>query len=154
MGHGILYCTSCQTQLRAPDFDSGAAYRLEGQPYCEKCARELIATLPEDRINEILRAFESTQDDPPERPAPPPERGNRTTRIMKAIAANPGSRILTGTSRRMATVPPKQGNPVPLIVGLGVAVVFLVLLAILGVSNAGRPGDPRPVRRAGLNSSP
>src|SRR5262245_2813731 len=137
MGHGIHYCTSCQTQLRDPDFDKGAAYRLEGQAYCENCARELVATLPADRINEILDAFESTRvEPPPERPSPPPSenRSNRTTRIMKALAANPGARILTSTSRRMATVPPAgEGNPATLIVGIGVAVIILVILAIVGM---------------------
>ena len=135
MGHGILYCTTCHSQLRDTDFDKGAAYRLEGQSFCEGCARNLIHTLPEDRVNDILRAFESTVDDTSRRPPPPmnEHRGNRTTRILKAISASPGIR-LTSTSRRMAIVPPDQQDSAPLIVGIGIAVLVLVVLAIFAVS--------------------
>ena len=134
MGHGIHYCASCQLQLRDPDFDKGAAYRLEGHPYCEGCARELIHTLPEDRVNDIVRAFESTQDDSASRPPVPEHRGNRTTRILKALSVSPGFR-LTSTSRRMATVPPEETQSAPLLVGVGVAVLLLVVLAIFAVSS-------------------
>jgi hypothetical protein len=40
MGHAILYCTGCSTQLREPDFDRGAAFRFDGRVYCSKCAPE------------------------------------------------------------------------------------------------------------------
>jgi len=133
MGHGILYCATCQEQLRDTDFDKELAYRLEGQSFCEKCARDLIHTLPEDRVNDILRAFESTHDEPA--PPPPPmseNHGNRTTRILKALSASPGIR-LTSTSRRMATVKVEEGSS-SLLVGIGIAVVILVVLAIYGIS--------------------
>lgn len=122
-------------QLRDPDFEKETAYRLEGHPYCEGCARQLIHTLPEDRMNDILRAFESTQDDAPHRPPPVEGHGNRTTRILKALSASPGIRVLTSTSRRMATVPPEQDQPASLLIGVGVAVVVLVVLAIFAVSS-------------------
>jgi hypothetical protein len=134
MGHGILYCATCQEQLRDADFDKELAYRLEGQSFCEKCARELIHTLPEDRVNDILRTFESTHDDPP--PAPPiaEHHGNRTTRILKALSSSPGIR-LTSTSRRMATVPPDPQASSSLLVGIGITVFILVVLAIYGVAS-------------------
>jgi hypothetical protein len=148
MGHGILYCATCQEQLRDTDFDKELAYRLEGQSFCEKCARELIHTLPEDRINEILRAFfESTHDDPP--PAPPPmseNHSNRTTRILKALQATPGVR-LTSTSRRMATVPPEQQSS-SLLVGIGIAVVVLVIMAIMGVASDSSSAKHTPAKSA------
>lgn len=122
-------------QLRDPDFDKGAAYRLEGQAFCEQCARELIHTLPEDRVNDILRAFESTQDDSTHRTPPMNEnRGNRTTVILKVLSASSGLRILTSTSRRMAAVQPGNRQSAPLLVGIGIAVVLLVVLAIFAVS--------------------
>jgi len=135
MGHGILYCATCQEQLRDSDFDKELAYRLEGQSFCEKCARDLIHTLPEDRVNEILRAFESTHDEPA--PPPPPmseNHGNRTTRILKALSATPGIR-LTSTSRRMAIVKAEAASSSSLLVGIGIAVVILVVLAIFGISS-------------------
>lgn len=134
MGHGILYCATCHEQLRDTDFDKGAAYRLEGQSFCERCARDLIHTLPEDRVNEILRAFESSHDDPPPRPPVTENRCNRTTRIMKALSASPGIR-LSSTSRRMATVPPDPEQSSSLVVGIGIVVVVLVVLAIFGVAS-------------------
>ena len=149
MGHGIQYCTSCQTQLRDPDFEKGAAYRLENQSYCEQCARTLIATLPEDRVNDILHAFESTHDDPPER-RPTERRGNRTTRIMKALAATPGVR-LTSTSRRMATVPPEEANSLPMLAGIGAAVAIVVVIALIAMSSGDSPA-PKPA--AARSSSP
>src|SRR5688572_26552938 len=38
MGHAILYCSGCSTQLREPDFDRGAAFRFDGRVYCSTCA--------------------------------------------------------------------------------------------------------------------
>jgi len=148
MGHGILYCATCQEQLRDTDFDKELAYRLEGQSFCERCARDLIHTLPEDRVNEILRAFESTHDDPP--PPPPPmseHHGNRTTRILKALSSSPGIR-LTSTSRRMATVKAEEASSSSLLVGIGIAVVILVVLAIFGVSSDSSSPKHLPVKAA------
>ena len=135
MGHGIYYCASCQQQLRDPDFEKEVAYHLEGHPYCEGCARQLIHTLPEDRMNDILRTFESTQDEAPHRPPPVEGHGTRTTRILKALSGSPGIRILTSTSRRMATVPPESQSSASLLIGIGVAVLVLVVLAIYGVAS-------------------
>jgi len=136
MGHGILYCASCHGRLRDTDFDKGAAYRLEGQSFCEGCARNLIHTLPEDRVNDILRTFESSHDDSATPPPPIPEQhGNRTTRILKALSTSPGVRILTSTSRRMATVKSEEAQSSSLVVSIGIAVALLVVLAIIGVSS-------------------
>jgi len=150
MGHGILYCGSCNEQLRDTDFDKELAYRLEGQSFCERCARNLIHTLPEDRVNDILRAFESTHDEPPTpQPPPPPmseRHGNRTTRILKALSATPGIR-LTSTSRRMATVKAEEASS-SLLIGIGIAVVILVVLAIVGVSSDSSSPKHLPVKAA------
>jgi len=147
MGHGILYCATCQEQLRDTDFDKGAAYRLEGQSFCEGCARDLIHTLPEDRVNDILRTFESSHDDSADRPPPISEQhGNRTTRILTALSGSPGVRILTSTSRRMATVKSVQAQSSSLIVSIGIAVVVLVVLAIMGVSSDSGSPKHLPVK--------
>jgi hypothetical protein len=39
MGHEILYCASCQSQLRSADFEKGQALRAEGRAYCASCAK-------------------------------------------------------------------------------------------------------------------
>ena len=136
MGHGILYCATCHQQLRDTDFDKGAAYRLEGQAFCEGCARDLIHTLPEDRVNAILRTFESSHDDSAQLPPPISEQhGNRTTRILTALSASPSVRILSSSSRRIATVKSVEAQSSSLIVSIGIAVVVLVMLAIIGVSS-------------------
>ena len=150
MGHGILYCATCHQQLRDTDFDKETAYRLEGQSFCEGCARDLIHTLPEDRVNDILRAFESTHDEAPTRPPPPmaENRGNRTTRVLKALSASPGMRILTSTSRRMATVKSEEAQSSSLLLGIGIAVVVLVVLAIIGVSSDSSSPKHLPAKSA------
>ncbi|HVE43382.1 MAG TPA: LamG domain-containing protein [Planctomycetota bacterium] len=50
MGHAILYCSGCSTQLREPDFEKGAAFRSDGRVYCKDCAPEDVrakAPVPE-----------------------------------------------------------------------------------------------------------
>jgi len=149
MGHGILYCATCHQQLRDTDFDKETAYRLEGQSFCEKCARDLIHTLPEDRVNDILRAFESTHDEPAAPKAPMSENhGNRTTRVLKALSGSPGLRILTSTSRRMATVKSEEAQSSSLLLGIGIAVVVLVVLAIIGVSSDSSSPKHLPAKSA------
>src|SRR5262245_18798637 len=119
MGHEILYCSRCRTQLRSTDFEKELAYYLEGRAYCETCARDLVHRLPEERINEILEAFESTAADPP--PPPPvvphdrPRRTNCTTRIIKALAASQGPRMPTNSTRRMVLPGSKQMSETTLI---------------------------------------
>src|SRR5579863_3827628 len=41
MGHEIVYCSGCATQLREPDFGKARAIRQpDGRPWCAACARE------------------------------------------------------------------------------------------------------------------
>jgi len=56
MGHAILYCSGCSTQLREPDFEKGAAFRSDGRVYCKACAPEDVrakAPLPERKPDMI-----------------------------------------------------------------------------------------------------
>ena len=87
-------------------------------------------------MSPILRTFESSHDDSAQLPPPISEQhGNRTTRILTALSASPGVRILTSTSRRMATVKSEEAQSSSLVVSIGLAVVVLVVLAIIGVSS-------------------
>jgi len=44
MGHEVLYCGKCRTQLRGVQFEKGAAVRVGGQAYCSACApKEAVA---------------------------------------------------------------------------------------------------------------
>jgi hypothetical protein len=38
MGREIVYCSTCQTQLRSSDFEKSGAIRIDGQAYCKACA--------------------------------------------------------------------------------------------------------------------
>ena len=141
MGHEILYCSRCRTMLRSTDFEKELAYHLEGRAYCETCARDLVHTLPEERINEILHAFESTQDEPP--PPPPPDRPRRTnctTRIIKALAAAPGPRMPTASTRRMVLPRSERISETALIAGAAALVLAFGGLAI--VAGSGSPPPP------------
>ncbi len=127
MGHEIVYCSGCQTQLRTPDFDKGSAYRIEGRSYCEKCARELIATLPEDRANDILRAFESTHDEAP--------------------AAGPIPKAAPASTRRMAVVQPQNKNATAVIVGGAVLLIAVVALVVVAGSGSAPSSKPPAAER-------
>jgi hypothetical protein len=44
MGHEIVYCASCQCQLRGSDFEKGKAGRVANQSYCSDCLARLALT--------------------------------------------------------------------------------------------------------------
>jgi hypothetical protein len=148
MGHEILYCTRCRTQLRSTDFEKELAYYLEGRAYCETCARDLVHTLPEERINDILHAFESTSDDTPRAPQEPPHdrprRTNCTTRIIKALVASSGPRMPTNSTRRMVLPGSERMSETTLIAGAAVLVLIFGGLAII-VGSDSPPPPAKPV---------
>jgi hypothetical protein len=153
MGHEILYCTRCRTQLRSTDFEKELAYYLEGRPFCETCARDLVHTLPEERINEILNAFESTRNEPPP-PPPALERPRRTTncttRIIRALAATSGPRMPTNSTRRMVLPASERISETALISGAAALVLAfggLVILAGSGTTPPPPPAKPPAVER-------
>jgi hypothetical protein len=145
MGHEILYCSRCRTQLRSTDFERELAYYLEGRAYCESCARELVHTLPEERINEILRAFDSTRNDPPPPPTHErPRRTNCTTRIIKAWAVTAGPRMPTNSTRRMVLPASKRISEAALIAGAAVLVLAFGGLAIVVAPESPPPPPAKP----------
>src|SRR5688572_5809162 len=114
MGQAIVYCGSCQNQLRGADFEKGAAVQYKGQAYCKKCARERI---PADVLETLVKPAEKT----PERPSAPPP---------------------PVTPRPFVREKPKSSAPVILVAGLlGAAAVALVAV-FASVDHAPPPSPP------------
>src|SRR5262245_35019995 len=114
MGHEIVYCSGCQSQLRTPDFEKGAAFRIEGRSYCKKCA-------PEDRAADLRRTVDAGHDVP---------------------AAGPGPRIPPASTRRMPLARPQGKNAVAVFGGAAVLLIAVVALAVVAGSGSAPPPKP------------
>lgn len=112
MGHEIVYCAKCQSQLRGTDFEKGKAVRKEAQVYCSGCApAELLAP------------------DPP--PLPVPIKPGSSGRIPHlGLPSKPARRSVASQSR---------GSLV--LIGLGAAGIVIGLVVVLAVA-AGGPSPP------------
>jgi hypothetical protein len=129
MGHEILYCATCQTQLRGPDFEKAHAYKLEGKSYCRKCAPDAVKSLPADKVEALLR-----QSGQSSTPSPP----SNTERIMRVAAPPPTRRSTREEESRSG-----------FLIGIGIAaaaiVVVVIAMAVSNGSSASRePRSPSP----------
>ncbi len=106
MGQEIVYCTSCRAQQRHGDFEKKAAFRIEGQIYCKKCASEALRSLPAGTVQAFLTQIASS----PRETSSPKE--SMTSRIQ--LAKSP-------------RVPPPGGMEKP-------ARNSLVILALVGIA--------------------
>src|SRR5204863_4889875 len=55
MGQAIVYCSSCNAQLRDSDFTKGAAFKIEHKVYCKKCLPADFAPPPPTERTAALR---------------------------------------------------------------------------------------------------
>src|ERR1043165_8851564 len=117
MGQEILYCSSCQNQLRSAEFEKGKAFRVGAEAICAKCAPEALKTLPSEKRDALQK---SMMGEPP--PTTPkggtPKSG---TGRVPIVASTPRS----GTGRiPLANAPPstRRGaasskSAAPLVIG-------------------------------------
>jgi hypothetical protein len=125
MGREILYCSSCQTQLREADFQKDRAFRIQNRAYCAGCAKGQIASLTPEQMKALLRKV-----------ADPPTPASRAA----AMTPRPVS------SSKMPRALPRSGGSGPAVaIALGsAALVVLLWLALSGSRPAPTP-IPRPV---------
>ncbi|HEX7900711.1 MAG TPA: hypothetical protein VF950_23330 [Planctomycetota bacterium] len=71
MGHEILYCVGCQTQLRGSDFEKRQAFRVDGKGYCSRCANN---TFSAERLAALKEASSPSSTKLRETPAKPTRR--------------------------------------------------------------------------------
>ncbi len=117
MGYEILYCRTCQSQVRGADLEKGTAQRVDGHAYCPACAKAL----------------------PKPAPTPPgtrraPARKGSTDRIP----------IPSPSSSTYHAVPPRRhapASPLPLILGASVAGIGLLILLGLAFSGGKPPSS-------------
>ncbi len=119
MGREILYCTSCQTQLRESDFEKDRAFRIQNRPYCVDCAQGQIASLTPEQMKALLRKI-ADPSMTPAKPLPRPISSSKTPRPPAARSAGPG-----------------------LAVGFTVGAAAILVIAGLALSS-GRPAPPPP----------
>ena len=112
MGQEIVYCARCQTRLMGSDFQTGKAFRHQGQVLCPACAPEEAKA-------------------PQEQEPPPQETSRRSTRTIPVVPGPPK------TTRKSTTVV-RRSSKTPLVVGGSVAVGILLLIIIVA-AGSGRP---------------
>lgn len=106
MGHEVIYCTSCRSQIRGTDLEKEAAFKIGGFAYCSKCLPEALKSLPPERVKELFRHLQAPE---PDRPVQP-----RTSRIpvrppSESSAKPPSTRILAPSTRRRAAAVGRRG---------------------------------------------
>lgn len=138
MGHEILYCAGCQTQLRSADFEKAKAFRIDSHAYCKKC-------VPEDRLNSV-----------PESPPPAAsskERGNTSRIPLASVRRSPLEGDPAGGSP-----PIPRGAALGIAAVVGVGVVALFLLSRGGTpppaAEGPRAGESRPREAEPVRLSP
>jgi hypothetical protein len=137
MGYEIVYCASCQMQVRGADLEKHVAVRVDDHAYCAKCAPAVLKTLPPQKADEVLGRI----------PSPPPIRKGSTSRIAK---------VQSKSSGRLAAQPPAPssarasgGKPPPpakkaLLIGTGAgAVVLVALVAVVAMNSGGSAPEPK-----------
>jgi hypothetical protein len=119
MGQAIVYCSNCSAQIRTADFDARKAFKVDDLNFCAKCYREVVGSEP---------------------PPPPPLTASSKTKIPAPQKAYDHTSQIA-----LATLPagPDGGGSTGLFIGLGVAVVAL-LIAVAAMSG----GERRTVARA------
>ncbi|HXX93758.1 MAG TPA: hypothetical protein VEN81_08995, partial [Planctomycetota bacterium] len=86
MGREIVYCWKCATRLQSDDFERSKAYRVGDKASCSDCVFELVADLPAEEQEAILK------------PQTPPRKKSSSTQIKAAATGG-------GTQRRGGTGP-------------------------------------------------
>jgi len=76
VGHEIVYCAGCQTQLRSIEFEKGKAFRIESRFFCFACVSKDPNLLPSELLlPEAAPTPPGTGSGPRITPAAPPRRG-------------------------------------------------------------------------------
>ena len=137
MGYEIVYCASCQTQVRGTDLEKRAAIRVDDLSYCARCAPAVLKTLPPERARELLGRA----------PTPPPIRQGSTSRIAKVQSKTSGrlkaQRAPAAPAPAPPAPPPKNGLLVASAAGVAV-LVALVVVALSSGNSAPQKEEPRP----------
>jgi hypothetical protein len=121
MGHEILYCFKCRTQLRASDFEKGAAHRIDANACCAKCAPEAIKSLPPDKVAALLKQIAAAE----------------------SSAKSETRRDPSKSTRRAAAVRPEKQKGLAAAVG-GAVLLLVVVLAFLLRGKGEEPRRPAP----------
>lgn len=137
MGYEIVYCGTCQGQVRGADLEKGPAIRVDGQAYCGKCASAVLKTLPLDQA-EALRGR-----NPPRTPS-----ANRITSARLPALPAP-SRPPSGTRKIPLAAPPAPNRTVLYVVAgvAAIAIFAMILMVVSGGSSRDdleRPPQPAP----------
>ncbi|HLY09897.1 MAG TPA: LamG domain-containing protein, partial [Planctomycetota bacterium] len=131
MGYEIVYCASCQMQVRGADLEKHQAIRVDDLAYCTKCAPAILKSLPLERVDEVLGRV----------PSPPPLRKGSTSRIAKVQSKTSGR-----LKAQPAAPPPPAARPSPrkgLLIASGAGAAVLVVLVIIVMSSGGSAPAPR-----------
>lgn len=117
MGREILYCASCQTQLREADFGKGQAFRIGHRAVCAACAPGLVRSLPPDDMRELLKQM--------------------------AVAGKPPPASSRDITPRRPTPKVAPKTPIAMYVGLGAGALVLIAPVVL-LLNRSEPPPPPP----------
>jgi hypothetical protein len=129
MGQEILYCCSCQTQLRGQEFEKGKAFRVDAQAYCLKCVPEMLKSLPSEKAQVLLKQMAGAS-------ASQPFNKPETQR-----AQAPGATASGG----MKSLRSLRTNSPAGTIGLVIA-TLAIAVAILWLARGSRPPEKEPVQ--------
>lgn len=138
MGHEIVYCSGCKTQLRASDFDAGTAVYAKDYAVCIKCLPSLLSSLPEKERIKFLQVLPTKEPNTKETKESDTSRRGSTTFIPTAAPK-------TGAFRR-----PRQSSVNFVVAGVFVFVAIGIVLMLL----SSHPNGPDSVEVPAGTSAP
>jgi hypothetical protein len=133
MGYEIVYCATCQSQVRGTDLEKRLAIRLDDQAYCAKCAPAILKTLPPQRADEILGRI----------PSPPPVRKGSSSHIRKVQSKTSGHLKAQPAAPAPPAAPPPPAPRKGLLIGAAVGAAGLVALVVVLMTSGGSAPEPK-----------
>lgn len=132
MGYEIVYCATCQSQVRGTDLQKFLAIRVDDLAYCSKCAPAILKTLTPERVDAVLGRVAS----------PPPLRKGSTSQIAKVQSKSSG-RLRAQADAPPPAAPAASGPRKGLLIGSAAGASVLVVLVVVLVTSGGPAPSPR-----------
>src|SRR5882672_3987720 len=146
MGYEIVYCASCQVQIRGADLEKRLAIRIDDHAYCSKCAPGILKSLSPEKADVVLGRV----------PSPPPIRKGSTSRIAKVQSKSSGRLA----AQQTPSPPPAPPPPAPKKNGLliasaaGAAVLVGAVIVVMATSGTPAPGPAEKHRETAVAAEP
>jgi hypothetical protein len=147
MGQEIVYCFKCQKRILGTEVAKGLAYQVENQMCCSTCVVLVLDTLPPKAKEQLLAKMHQANE-------------LRQSASSAATKALPGSPSASSTGRIPTLAPrvlrsdPDGSSSTAIILGIGAALLAVLVAAIAFSGGTSTPPAPLPARTIKRSAPP